>query len=599
MLGFHSRGFRLLGGLALLAALWLTSVRSEPEARAAEEAPELSMIPPDAAGFLTVSFAEVWETPALKEVRKMVDNLKGDDYLRQTVGLRLHEIERVTLLFPSMPHLFSGGPNFSVIVTTKKPYDKVKILDALEAFSPAERNAIPGRDGDQFFPIAPKLAPALPPIPVKEAKEPSLPNGGGLDEKDKDDGERDLSAVIYFSDIGRTTILFVGERTVMFSPGGEQNFNLATHLALLLRKGKNGKLAPALAAAKGKHHAVGGLDLSQVKRRLGRDVPEDFPGSGLLGASAITFKLELAGEMRVTLTLDTHDAKTAKEVEGSVKEMLQLVTEALPEAKKRFGRNESGKALLPALDQLADALKAATVKVEEKSVAVGLSMKSDNLFAGLLAHGVSQVRRSAERVRFINNFKQLALAMHNFHDVYGHCPFPGYDKKGQIAENFDAAKLSWRVALLPYIEEDNLFRQFKLNEPWDSEHNKKLIPLMPKIYAARKEVNLKEGHTFVQIFQGPDALKPRSSLIGVTDGTSNTIFFAEAGEGVIWTKPDDMKFDVNKELPKLGGNFDGDFIVAMGDGSVRFVTRKKVSDATLKLLIQPADGNVIPGDWEE
>src|SRR5215218_9186216 len=76
----------------------------------------------------------------------------------------------------------------------------------------------------------------------------------------------------------------------------------------------------------------------------------------------------------------------------------------------------------------------------------------------------------------VNNLKQLALAWHNFEAVNGHLPPNQTDKKGK-------ALLSWRVQILPYIEELPLYQKFKLDEPWDSENNKKLVDQMPKLFA--------------------------------------------------------------------------------------------------------------------
>jgi len=76
-----------------------------------------------------------------------------------------------------------------------------------------------------------------------------------------------------------------------------------------------------------------------------------------------------------------------------------------------------------------------------------------------------------------NNLKQIAIAFHQYHDTYKSLPLHAiYSKDGKTP------LLSWRVAILPFIEQDALYKQFKLDEPWDSEHNKKLIPLMPRIY---------------------------------------------------------------------------------------------------------------------
>src|SRR6266511_4847245 len=74
-----------------------------------------------------------------------------------------------------------------------------------------------------------------------------------------------------------------------------------------------------------------------------------------------------------------------------------------------------------------------------------------------------------------NNLTMIGLGLHSYHDANGSLPGGFADKTGKPG-------LSWRVAILPFIEQDSLFKQFKLDEPWDSEANKKLITVMPKIY---------------------------------------------------------------------------------------------------------------------
>ena len=76
----------------------------------------------------------------------------------------------------------------------------------------------------------------------------------------------------------------------------------------------------------------------------------------------------------------------------------------------------------------------------------------------------------------MNNLKQIALALHNYHAAMG--SFPATASMSKDGKPL----LSWRVHILPYLEQDNLFKQFKLDEPWDSEHNKALIAKMPDIY---------------------------------------------------------------------------------------------------------------------
>jgi hypothetical protein len=190
-----------------------------------------------------------------------------------------------------------------------------------------------------------------------------------------------------------------------------------------------------------------------------------------------------------------------------------------------------------------------------------------------------------EMQKAVNTMKQLGLAFHNYHDVTGALPADITDKNGK-------ALLSWRVAILPYIEQDQLYKQFKLNEPWDSANNKPLIAKMPDIYAPIR-VKGKEGETFYQTVTGPNTLfdGKKQTLARILDGTSNTGLVFQAAEAVTWSKPGDMVLDAKKPL-KLGGMFDGESHVTMCDGSVR--TLKKDPDAKeLVHLVMPADGNVI------
>ena len=86
-----------------------------------------------------------------------------------------------------------------------------------------------------------------------------------------------------------------------------------------------------------------------------------------------------------------------------------------------------------------------------------------------------------------------------------------------------------------------------------------------------------------------------TKITDMTDGTSNTLMVAEAAEPVIWTKPDDLAFDPDKPLPKLGGHFPGGFNAAFMDGSVRFL-HQTMSEKTLKALITRNGGEVVRPD---
>jgi RNA polymerase sigma factor (sigma-70 family) len=194
---------------------------------------------------------------------------------------------------------------------------------------------------------------------------------------------------------------------------------------------------------------------------------------------------------------------------------------------------------------------------------------------------------AAQRARSLNNLKQILLAMHSFHDVNGHFP-------GNITDKDGKPLLSWRVAILPYIEQEGLYKEFKLDEPWDSEHNKKLLAQMPDLYRVGFEPE-DSTKTYYQVFAGPgSAFEPgqKVKILDVTDGTSNTIGVVEAGPPVEWTKPADLPFDADKpakpELP-----FKNAFAVAMLDGAA-YIFRPDIEADTLRDLIGRLDGVVTP-----
>jgi DNA repair exonuclease SbcCD ATPase subunit len=159
------------------------------------------------------------------------------------------------------------------------------------------------------------------------------------------------------------------------------------------------------------------------------------------------------------------------------------------------------------------------------------------------------------------------------------------------------ALLSWRVALLPFLAENDLYKQFKLDEPWDSPHNLKLLKKMPAVYAAPGSGKADAGKTWYQVFVGEHAAfeKHRAlRLADFLDGTSNTILIAEAGCPVPWTKPEDLHYARDEPLPGLGGLCPDVINVALAGGSVATLT-KNGDPNTLRRAIERDDGN--PIDW--
>jgi hypothetical protein len=191
--------------------------------------------------------------------------------------------------------------------------------------------------------------------------------------------------------------------------------------------------------------------------------------------------------------------------------------------------------------------------------------------------------RAAKKVSAAN-LKQIALAMHDYESNHGSLPPPAIvDKNGKPL-------LSWRVVILPFLKQGDLHKKFRLDEPWDSEANKKLLGQMPKVFGDTG------NKTRFRVFVGGGAMfepQKRSLLANVPDGTANTILFVEAAEAVEWTKPDELEYAPKQPLPQLGGApFPSGFHIVMCNGDVHFV-RKGVPEVTLRRMITRADGQVI------
>lgn len=252
-------------------------------------------------------------------------------------------------------------------------------------------------------------------------------------------------------------------------------------------------------------------------------------------------------------------------------------------AKSLHKRAVAGLAMLSRLPQFnqlimptGKARQLLTPKVDGSRLTLNIDAEGENFktIVAMFAAPIGQARSAAQRAQSQNNLKQIGLALHNFHATYrSFPPHASYNKKGKKL-------LSWRVFLLPYLEQKELFNQFRLNEPWDSEHNKKLIARMPMVFAdPTSPASRKKGLTRYLAPVGPDLIftgKPEGTPIrDILDGTSNTILVVEATpkSAVIWTKPDDLDVDLKKPKQGIFSDKAKGTNCLFADGSVRFLAK--------------------------
>ncbi len=322
------------------------------------------------------------------------------------------------------------------------------------------------------------------------------------------------------------------------------------------------ELADAIASAS-KHTLAAGVYLPPLFREFDRNPPRELvPYSALLSARTAVLTGDLDKAAKFTLSLAFDDATAAKRAAPVLEEGIAAVADKVTELAEELKASNRpfDKASAPVLAVLVGGLKTASVKADGTAVTAIMEIDAGPAVGKALGELLQAVQSRKKAALRLNNLKQIGIALHYYHDATGKFPANVYGPKGERL-------LSWRVHLLPYLEEDALYKQFNLNEAWDGPTNKALVEKMPKVLTAPDREHAK-GETFYQGFVGPDPKKgpPPKGIFGrpwlqegdknglgftdITDGTSNTLAVIEAREGVIWSKPDDLPF--GGAVPALG-----------------------------------------------
>jgi hypothetical protein len=537
-------GVVLIGGGAL--GTWLLLRGGTPS--------DLAFVPADAQGFITVRVADVWKSDA---AQKMVAQLKkmggpmGDPAaeFEKEFGLALSDIERATMVFAD-----AQKQVLWIIVATSKPYDRQKLLGKVTG--------------------------------AQEVKHEGKSYHLGTVKGDK-------TAVHFASD----RVLVVGSEA-----------GVKRCLSFAAGKRNKGPLDDAIALAGGKHHIVGAAnppliippaEMQKMKAGMAG------PGAAFLPLTEVqvaTLVLDVSEPMQLEATLRFPAPPKAQDAKKAIDNGLNVAKLFLPTLEQQFGRalagapgmGGEGKKLFAQIKATLDAIvveqKGADVVVRAKTEAAGAVIG-----VALLLPAVQKVRGAATRAQSSNNLRQLALAMINYADSHG-----GQLPPAVIRGKDGKPLYSWRVELLPYLEQHALYNEFHKDEAWNSAHNFKLLTRMPRVFALPGQNVPGLSHTPYQVFTGPGTLftGPMGTRYpaGIPDGTSNTILIAEASRPVPWTAPEDITYRPAQPVKPLLGSRNGSYTVAMADGTVRSV-RPTVGEKTLHAAVTPAGGEVLGPDW--
>jgi hypothetical protein len=544
---------------------------------------DLDLIPRDAAAFVSIRFADLLENSGVKRAQERlareIPDLKlplerWQEQMEKETGTDPKIVERMTIVFLALPTLAdpkSIENSGCAFIKTAKPYDPTKVLETLGT------GYLEQRLGDRTYYVA-----------AGESNSATY-----------------LADDHVFVSGSRTTVAEVLRRLGLSTP--------------------DGRLRDALSQVSEDNQITIGLNPPPMLRQIGQSIPDSYQAlRPLLALQSAAVLVRLKSTLQPTPFGDTlflearlvfpddHSSKQGLEaVKSGLAQLQKDLRTALPQLEKqsqaefpaleKTGRSQ----LVPIMKWVAqfsnrfdDSLDSREVLQQERTVVARVRLVADLpewsvdwarfffLFYG--AESITNKSASQEKLR------RLAEAM------FDYCAKQAEDRLPPHAKFSSDGKplLSWRVLLLPMLGEKELFRQFHFDEPWDSEHNRKLLTKMPRIFVSPNDGSPTPGTTYYQVFVGKDTLfeerdgLPRSE---VAKRGANTLLIVEAADAVPWTKPQDLEYDADKPIPKLGGNFPDGICVAFFDGKTRFIN-KSVDEKTLRALISRVESQKIDLD---
>lgn len=541
--------FGLLVGL--LAAVFTSSAMSAPLPT------DLDAVPRDATCFMHFRAAELWQHPALAELRYFFRQA-GKPTLKtfqEMFAPNPASIDRVTMVMPTerdfrepFPYLVrpeNTSPLF--IIHTKEPFDYLGVMEKF-AFR------------DKFY----------------------------------------RRHHYYFNEDDWRILVMLDGQTFMI--GAEQSLFHYFDQWDNAKTKDNGPLQAALEEAAGQHHVTVGINPDDLKKAPGFQFTPP-PLQVLFSARSWVGTASLDKALHLHVRLDFADEKTARAGEQACRTLIalgrnglktgiqQLEKELLRDKKKvTFGQLPEKFAVVLGLGALREAdrvlrelpvqrkqkLVSASLKYDKLNETILLQLSSYALVFSALSRNASEtfaaVRRKLDEKDSSpqQHLKRIAGALEKYHkDKGSYPPAAIYDKYGRPI-------LSWRVTLLPYFgdQEKQLYSQFRLDEPWDGPNNRKLIKQLPQCYRFSRYYSYRhEGRTTTVAFTGKGTIFDGRKGTNKKDIDPKTILvlLGNSETATYWSRPGDVRIEPGKPLPELFSRYGGELYALLADGSVKSI----------------------------
>jgi len=559
-----------LAGVALAGLMVALVIVRPGGAQSPARPPEglLDGISADSGLFVQLRVADVWKSPVGQSIRaaKVQSIEKFFAYTDGLLGLKPEQVQAINVYLPGELNPGDVG-ELGITIALSVPLQKERVLTALTLGKLVEEGQLDYQEKGGILTVK------IPQLGLARRNEPNQPAP---------------TVTVDWNDPQRIRIQY------QLDPQRKWP-----------QVSKTGPLAPVLAEAAEPRLMVFGLNMTKLPAEIRNveELPAEVrPYAPLIKSDLLRGSASLStGGVRFEIRAGSENKPILRDAEKSLAALMSLLSSTVQMGQSEFDatKNPKFKPIQEMLTGLAAFFEAVTIRTQGNEAIAQGELKTDLPYGQALAamlntEALSQTDR-AKLAQSRNNLKQIALALHNYESANGHFP------PAAICSRRGKPLLSWRVAILPYIEQDNLYRQFKLDEPWDSEHNLKLANVAIKTFCLPGTDDAKNYTTHYQVFTGKtpafDLTRPRR-IIDFTDGTSNTFLIVTAAKPVPWTKPDDLVFDDAKTNPKELMLFEGPnkvCQVAFADGSVRAI-KSTVADSALKGAITRAGGEVIDLD---
>jgi hypothetical protein len=525
---------------------------------------ELDLIPKDALIVVHLRAGDLWQRfgplGVLAQLTPMEVNLGMSG--EKELGFPFTAVDRFTLFVPKGEE--QRRPPVNILVTNQ-PMERTKVLEAIH-----KARYLPRRENDP---------------PQRQDKQIQ-------------------GRTVYFFDIGsrQPALCFLSDRMVMY--GELDDLQVALEAAdtpntsfFVTELRKQAQANPALLI---------GFHLEQIPRRQSTFLDTLLQSPTLSQATACY--LALRGDQGLLIQATAHypDETAAANARTSFAADVQKLRGTLPrdirEVTRYMVENPDAPTHYYALLKTLDAdMQKSRVEVTGTVARAELRHACDDRFlAGLLSDqfqgyagawgtesftftGFNAPQPARVRPARAEALQKIAIAFQKYKEKNGQFPPPAiYAKDG-------TPLLSWRVALLPYLGEEELYQQFKLEEPWYSKHNGLLLTKIPKVYGGT-ESHL-PGRTPFRMILGPGAVYEGSQGVqpaDLKDRASQALVVVEnvrLSNAVAWTRPEGYRFRTEWPLPKMTlSERDKGFYALFADGKVRFLP-DTISKQTFRAMI--------------